>query len=130
VDILVLDDMVIECTNENLNITQTCDMAKFFELLLAHKWDEVWLDHDLGKDWSGRTITRMIDECARTQQDFEPDVGVFRVITMNPSTAATMVSDLSYYNCEITPISALAPSGVKRGWFLFIDPERELDDID
>lgn len=136
-NILVLDDNEIlrgapedptySHDYRNDTFTQTRNVRRFVELFFWEVWDEVWFDHDLGLGLiNGRTATKDIYNYMRGSGRVPvSDQMLLRVITMNPSSADTMVSDLeqafrtdenSGRFCIVrTPISSMEWVGISRG---------------
>ena len=76
--------------------TETVNGAKFY---LAHPngWDEVWLDHDLGRDEDGHDLVKWIERLA--YQGNLLDVGTFVIHSMNPIGRKRMAEGLrNFYN--------------------------------
>lgn len=96
-----------------VQVTHPYDFWKEFK---KESWDEIWLDHDLGDSrmTTGRNVTRKIAEMVHQGFEFS---SLFRVITMNPSAAVSMMSDLRTSGVLVVqhPISALSHFGVSRG---------------
>jgi len=126
--ILVLDDnKIIRSAPEDYfddphdyredEFVQTKDVKEFVKLFFREQWDAVWFDHDLGGPKNGRHATKDIHHyilgCGRLVHGRPLCV----IITMNPSAANNMISDLVAANLLVryAPISALAPYGISRG---------------
>lgn len=95
-------------------IVQVARPSIFWEEYPMMEWDEVWLDHDLGNPkFNGRTVTKALAELGHEQGRLTPH---FVVLTMNPSAANSMVSDLApYASVRYAPISCYRDCGVNRG---------------
>lgn len=69
-------------------------------------WDEVWLDHDLGHHaYNGKTVTLQFYNDGDIHKD---RVGLFRVITNNPSASKNMATDLVRTDVEVVCTSQVS----------------------
>lgn len=124
-NILILDDNEIEFSapadyfvdphDYRLDtVVQVNYPALFWEEYPKLRWDEIWIDHDLGLlNENGRTITKQIEFKGFHGHVFHEK---FVITTMNPAVQRNMVSDIERYGrVELYPISFMRDLGVNRG---------------
>lgn len=95
--ILVVDDE--RTFNLGENVTYARDAESGLYALANGKWDEVWLDHDLGDFfWDGTWLTDKIEAQAYVMGALF-DVGTFVIHTANPIGRMRMAETLrKFYN--------------------------------
>ena len=101
---------------KDANITQVGTPNDFWDAYPLKKWDEIWLDHDLGLTYlSGRDVTIEITRLANEGVVFKE---TFKIISMNPPAAKAMLQDIAAYTpAPVTwsPIMGLSSYGITRG---------------
>ena len=125
--ILVLDDNLLQVRAPNDYVVEPHDYREDYIVQVARPsvfwdqyykggWDELWLDHDLGKTtYNGRFVSKGLSKLYHEGQPVRERI---LVITMNPIAGDHMISDLTH-KTDIRalrwPISILNDNGVTRG---------------
>jgi hypothetical protein len=123
-NILILDDNEIIFTAPADYFVDPHDYRKDTVMQVSHpnffwdeyykmKWDEIWIDHDLGlPTYNGEDVTREIARRWFEGITFEEH---FIVTTMNPVAAKRMMMDLRHFSAKAIPVSFMQDLGVHRG---------------
>lgn len=100
--ILIVDDVrVLRDGSENEDVTYARSSADALERLATDRWDEVWLDHDLGPDDDVRPVVRWLAE-------HRPGIGCVQVISWNPVGINYIIRSLS----TVYPIQVMRRAGL------------------
>lgn len=100
----------------NDEVVQVSHPDVFWQVYEEDVWDEIWLDHDLGlSHFTGRDVTKRFNEMAHAGRRFS---STFYVVTMNPSIATIMISDLRVHPQTLAyfvPFGQFGQLGATRG---------------
>lgn len=125
--ILILDDNEIVvtapeeysfCDYRDDELVQTANVKTFVDKFFREEWDEVWIDHDLGRlKINGRTATKEIYNYILGSGRRMVSSPYVKITTMNPSAAMLMEDDIRACGLNVVryPISYMGPHGISRG---------------
>lgn len=108
--VLLIDDLrdfKSEISPNDLTVARTSQEG--LDILLARKWEQIWLDHDLGlkPDGSEDTIMPVVDlMCERAFNGNPVEVETILIHTSNPNGAVAMQRSLSAYGYHSIRVNA------------------------
>jgi hypothetical protein len=114
--VLVVDDVKVFPFPDTYEVVYARTLSDGLDHLFARKWDEIWLDHDLGGDDDIRPLVRLLEK--RAFNGHPPSVGHVVICSFNPSGQHYIRTSLEkYYPVTIcvTPEQILDRLGTVQG---------------